>query len=474
MNDQRPNILLIVTDEQRLSELGAYGSTPCKTPNLDRLAKQSVLYQNAFTSCPLCSPARATVLTGMYPHNHGITCNTTDIGCNVPELVDTPTLLPRLLTANGYSCGFNGKWHLGTSSGNFFGNGQKPALPSDFGFEGLDFPGHGGIGMGYPQYQQYLADNNYTVTVDVKKDMAPLLYGHWPEGEEVGSHHFITDYTISLMDDFRQRGKPFFMHHNFWGPHQPYYVPEKYLRMYDGVEIPPWENFVWEATDPNGSHTLRRLPGKNRTNWKAWENLIKHKYAFMTYIDHQVGRIMDFLEQSGLAENTLVIFTADHGDNLGGHGGLLDKGFVHFDDTHRIPLLLRCPGVIPREDADLYSLLDVYPTVLDAAGIACPEQAQGRSLLASGIPPREYVVTEFHGLNSLTLTMRTIRTKTMKYGWTCCGSDELYDLTDDPHEMRNLIAEEGYRPQLAALKSQLRDWMHEMEDQVLNQYERYI
>ena len=237
------NVLLVVTDEQRISEVGAYGKTPCMNPNLDRLANSSRVYENTYTSCPLCSPARGSVLTGQYPHSHGVTANTTDIGCSVSELNDTPRLLPRLLSKAGYSCGFNGKWHLGTPNGGHFGSTRQAALPSHFGFEGMDFPGHGGIGIDYPQYKEYLKANNLTVEIEVHNDMYPLPYGIWQEGPEAGVPHFITSYTISLMEEFRKRAKPFFMHHNFWGPHQPYFVPEEYLRLYDNIDIPEWGKF---------------------------------------------------------------------------------------------------------------------------------------------------------------------------------------------------------------------------------------
>jgi arylsulfatase A-like enzyme len=436
------------------------------------LAKESRVYENAYTACPLCSPARASILTGLFPHGHGITCNTENIGCNVSELNDSPTLLPRILSANGYSCGFNGKWHLGTSGGNSFGSGRKAALPSDFGYEGMDFPGHGGIGMNYPQYKKYLEDNSYSVNVEIKEEMLPLLYGSWKEGEEVGVPHFITDHTISLMEDFRKRDKPFFMHHNFWGPHQPYYVPEKYLRMYDDVEIPQWKNFECDENSLGPYCKLRKLANKNRTNWKAWQELIKHKYAFMTYIDHQVGRMLDYLDSSGLADNTIVIFTADHGDNLGTHGGLLDKGFVHFEDTHRIPLIMREPDKKGSRPEDLASLLDVYPTILEKAGIEAPEHIHGRSMLSKEAP-RDYVVTEFHGLGGATLSMRTIRSGNLKYGWTCCY-EELYDLETDPYEMKNLAENPDYAESLKEMKLKLLNWMNKSSDQLNRYYERMI
>ena len=201
--------------------------------------------------------------------------------------------------------------------------------------------------------------------------------------------------------------------------------------------------------------------------------MIKHKYAFATYIDHQVGRMLDYLKESGLEDSTIVIFTADHGDNLGAHGGLLDKGFVHYEEVHRIPMLVNIPGEGPKCYEDLSSLLDVYPTILDAAEIDIPEDTHGRSFMNEELPPREYVVSEFHGLNSVPLAMRTVRSGNMKYGWTCC-LEELYDLESDPHELINLADDPDMYEVLNTFRYQLLECMKESKDPIFKQYERTL
>ncbi len=194
----------------------------------------------------------------------------------------------------------------------------------------------------------------------------------------------------------------------------------------------------------------------------------------MTYIDDQIGRLLDYLDRSGLRENTLVIFTSDHGDNLGEHGGLLDKGFVHFESTHRIPLLMRGPGVPAERRDELVSLVDIYPTVLDAAGVACPEGRHGRSLLDRSAPPRDSIVVEFHGLNEVTLSMRTIRSGMRKYGWTACGGDEFYDLSSDPFETNNRSHDPAVQGDVRAFRQKLLEWMRETDDPLARQYERLM
>jgi len=143
-----PNILLILTDQHRLSAVGAYGNTVCQTPHIDQLAGDGIRFENAYTTCPVCSPARATIMTGQYPNTHGITSNVHNIGCTINEIRDQPGLLSRRLQAAGYSLGYTGKWHLGTDSPTLFGSPNRPTLPKDVGFEGQNFPGHGNGGFG--------------------------------------------------------------------------------------------------------------------------------------------------------------------------------------------------------------------------------------------------------------------------------------------------------------------------------------
>ncbi|QYY36883.1 sulfatase-like hydrolase/transferase [Ruficoccus sp. ZRK36] len=466
------NIVLIVTDEQNLAECAAYGATPCKTPHLDQLAAESVLFENAYTSCPLCSPARGTVVTGLYPHAHGVTCNTEDTGCCVQELNDSPDLLPRVLSGGGYSCGFTGKWHLGTTKGNLYNNGRNPALPTDFGYEGYDYPGHGGIGIGYDQFKEHLKQHGLQYEVDRQTDMQPLIYGasNIPEALDVPA--FITDQAIEMVDTFSRRDQPFFLHVNHWGPHHPFFVPEEALESYEDTEIPPWPNYEWDPYLHSGPHQLRVLPDQRNKSWDDWARLLRYKYAFTSSIDRQVGRLMRHLREQELLDNTVVIFTSDHGDHSGSHGGLIDKGFTHFEEALHIPLMIRMPDGQGKRCQDLVSLADIYATVIDAAGMSSPA-SHGQSLVNPALPPREHVVTEFHGLNSMTLSMRTIRAADLKYGWNCVGEDELYDLSADPHEMRNLIGDPAYAARLREMRQRLYDWMEETRDPVREQYARY-
>lgn len=474
---ERPNILLIFTDQHRLSGVGCYGETVCRTPNIDRLAAQGVRFETAYTTCPVCSPARGTVMTGLFPHAHGICSNAHNLGSAVHELADRPELLSRRLQAAGYQCGYSGKWHLGSNSTRAFGGPNEPSLPKDVGFEGQNFPGHGGGGFNYPEYRAYLEENGFVHEVyQVREDRERV----WPYGVlrgEVESTvpYFLTENSMGLIDRFAEEGAPFFMWHNFWGPHGPFYVPREFYDMYADVEIPEWPNHRWEGSKENAPYQVKRHPRTDELEWADWAEAVRHYYAFATLIDRQIGRLLGHLEETGLAENTVVIFTADHGQTLGSHGGLTDKGWHHFEEIQRVPMIARVPGCeegVVRQE--WVSLADLYPTILELAGGECGE-GHGRSfaplLRGEEVAWREAVFVEFHGVNNLATTMISARQGDIKYGWNCSNRDELYDLATDPHETVNLVDDPEYARALATMRQLLADWMRDTGHPGLGMYE---
>ncbi len=461
-----PNILLILTDQHRLSALGSYGETPCRTPNLDRLAREGVRFQNAYTTCPVCSPARASVISGQYPHRHGVTANCGSPPCAVWTIPDHPRMLPHRLAERGYRCGYTGKWHLCPERGctEWFNREVPHHVPSTFGFEGQDFMGHGGGGFHYPEYKAYLAENG--LTFSLKPDSANPRTNGWPsygiqEGpKEATVDHFLTDHTIGLIDRFRADEAPFFIWHNFWGPHEPYYPVEEFYAPYRDQHFAPWPNF----TVPDGLILPQHLPKvhPHSHDWPYWEEALRHYYAFTTQIDDQIGRIYAHLEETGLLEETVIIFSSDHGETLGSHGGMVDKGYSHFEEIQRVGMIVRYPEKLRPQGcppgsvrSELASLVDIYPTCLDLAGV--PElDSQGASLHAlldgRAAQWREEAFVEFFGLHGATV-MITCRYQDWKYGWNMNCTDELYNLAEDPHELRNRIDD----PACAAVRADMLD-----------------
>ncbi|MFW6132601.1 MAG: sulfatase-like hydrolase/transferase [Planctomycetota bacterium] len=469
---ERPNILLILTDQHRLSAAGAYGATPCKTPNIDRLAAAGTRFETVYTTCPLCSPARATIMTGAWPLRHGITANVNNMTSACHHLQDAPGLLPRRLQAQGYRTGYTGKWHLGDKrDAMYLGKRRAPwpnieSLPRDFGFDGQNFPGHGNGGFGYPEYKEYLSANGWK---------HEKVGGELTGPVESTVPYFLTSHTMSLIDRYAERDEPFFIWHNFWGPHGPYLATREYNDMYRDVELPPWPNLEWPSRRIPGPHQVKINPRAESMTWQDdWQPRLRRYYAFATMIDDQIGRLLGHLEQTHLAENTLVIFCADHGETCGSHGGLMDKGYHHFEEIQRIPLIVEGPGVEAGAVRDeLVSLADVMPTICDAAGDGGQgDPIQGRSLSPllrgeSAADWRDEVVVEFDGLNQGACSLRTLRCGPYKYGLNLAHEDELYDLQRDPWETRNLIDEPAYAEVAQDLRKRLFAWMQDADDQGL-------
>jgi arylsulfatase A-like enzyme len=482
MADQ-PNILFVFTDQHRLSAVGAYGETPCRTPHIDRLAAEGVLFENAYTVYPVCSPARGSVMTGHYPHTHGITSNLHEVGCSVHELEDRPTLLPRKLQAAGYSTGYTGKWHLGTERARTFGGSNRPSLPSTIGFEGQDFPGHGGSGEGYGLYRDWLADQGLESHRKPWAHQEVNIRGACGEIDLPSSATipgYLATKSIDLIDDFRSRGRPWFHSLNFWGPHSPYHASPEFVDMYRDASIPPWPNFDWPARETPGPHHMKIFWDHEKMTWDDYAAALRYYYARASLIDSQMGRVIEHLRKTGDLANTWIIFTADHGETLGSHGGLMDKGWHHFEETHHIPFIVRPPdGVRAGERmSEFVSLVDVFPTVLDLAGADCSDAGpHGCSLvpLVRGTelatPWRDSVVVEFLGLGNVATCMKTIRCGDWKYGANLAGGgDELYNLAEDPHETSNRFGDPSCAGKVAELRQKLLDWMVETGDPARRMY----
>jgi arylsulfatase A-like enzyme len=453
MSQTRPNILLFFTDQHRLSGLGCYGPTPCQTPNIDQLAREGVRFETASTCCPLCSPARASIMTGLHVHAHGLLSNAFEYGACVGQLPESERLLTRRLLEAGYRCGYVGKWHLGSERSEWFGIPQDPATPASRGFETIEY-----------SHQAHL--DRYGLTHDPKQTTELCRCERYDGPLEASLSHWLADQTMMNIDRLADDGKPFFMMHSDPGPHAGYIAPQQLYDLYRDVEIPEWPNYRWDAQGTPGPHQVKIHRHASRYTWKDWAEVLRHYYARCTLIDMQVGRIRDYLKKKGLLENTLILFTSDHGETLGSHGGLIDKGFHHFEEIQRIGMVaagpvIRNPG---RTIEQWASLLDLYPTILDMAGARFePESAHGMSLLPllrdEPTAWRDELFVEFFGLGNLPGLLLTCRHGNLKYGWNPAHRDELYDLEADPNEMHNRIDDPGYAPALAEMRRRTLSFM---------------
>jgi len=441
----KPNILLFLTDQQRRDSLGCYGNPICRTPNVDRLAAEGVRFEQAYTNTAICTAVRATLLTGLEPHRHGMLANfERNIGYpwELPEgLVPFSTYLREA----GYRCGLVGKWHLGITRG-----------PEYYGFEGIHFPGWDAPKQ-HPAYRAYLAERGlpeWRVRNEIRgvfpNGKPSLPMGGIYEGPVEGTYpYFLAELTIRRLQEYAASGRPFFLQMNFFGPHLPYYLPREYADLYDPSLVQRMPSMEETFEGKPRVHKWYSLHWAFDTYpWEVWQKVTAMFWGYVTLIDEQIGRVLKALEDLGMAENTVVFFSTDHGGFVGAHR-LADKGPMMYDDIYRIPLVARWPGVTRPSTRchAMVTLMDLMPTFLEIAGASIPAHVAGRSLvpLLRGETPTwpEEVYLQFHG-HHFPYPQRGIRTRTHKLVVNPPDVNELYDLTADPYELHNVYDDPRY------------------------------
>ncbi|MBL7005929.1 MAG: sulfatase-like hydrolase/transferase [Spirochaetia bacterium] len=455
MAHKAPNILWIGLDQIRFDTPGVNGNTLCRTPHIDRLAGEGVNFTRAYTTCSLCSPARASMFTGKYAFRHGMGTNCDMYHSLSAELTHPEDLLHLNFQNAGYSAGYAGKWHVGTNLG-----------PADFGYEGMSLPGYGNI-VNQGIFKNYLQKNGLHYTIDSKLYVNPneqtLAGGRWNGPVESAPAHYVANYTMEQMDLFADRDQPFFMNCQFWGPHGPHLPCDGFYGMHDRDSIPPWANWDDDLTAKPG-RIERESNDFYRNHPRTWEEcreLVGLYYDTTAMIDHQIGRLLDYLADRGLRENTIVVLSADHGDMTGSHGGQLDKGMLYQEAQH-IPMILSWPGKIAAAANDTLALnMDIMPTLMDFAGISVPDGLDGISLKPAvsdsmNYTGRKEVYLEFHGLRFLYSQRAIITDDNWKYIFTPGDRDELYDLNSDSAEMHNLIDSQEWSSKRQELQERIR------------------
>ena len=423
--DRRPNILWICTDQQRWDTIRSLGNGYIRTPNLDRLAARGVVFDNAFCQSPICTPSRASFLTGMYPSTVHNTMNGNEIWDDAAPLV-TKTLADAV-----YDCALAGKFHLSGAQGRI-----EPRV--DDGYRVFDWSHH--PHDDWPEghaYAEWLRSEGF----DYKSNYEKL--GYIPP--EYHQTKWCADRAIEFLEQDRG-GKPWLFSFNCFDPHAPFDPPAEYLKHYPAEEMP---GPLFRESDLENQRKLEavQFQSKSRRPEEFDAKGIQAKYwAMIEQIDTHVGRMLDALERSGQADNTVVIFTSDHGETCGDHGLLL-KGCRFYESLIHVPLIVSWPGRFGegvRTDA-LVELTDLAPTLLELAGLAVPDDMQGRSLLpvleGRSAKHREFVRSEFYRavatVQSFATMVRTERFKQVLYHGHG-GLGELFDLETDPGEFDNL------------------------------------
>ena len=439
---KRPNILVIMSDDQGAWSMGCAGNTDLVTPNLDALAGTGTRFANFFCTSPVCSPARASFLTGTIPSRHGvhdwIKSGNIDVedgvtwcGADRPiEYLRGQTGFTDILAANGYRCGLSGKWHLGDSA--------RPQKGHTF------WSAHS---LGGDHYMNYHVFEN-----------SPRL-----ENKTQYVTDYFTDGALSFLDSHGTGPEPFCLSVHYTAPHAPWSRdnhPDEYLDLYRDCRF---ESFPVEPPHP----------------WRGWDpkpdarrEALTGYCAAVTAMDAAIGRILGKLDALGIRENTVVVFLADNGMNMG-HHGICGKGNGTFplnmyDTSVKIPFIISRPGSIPGNTVcdGLYSQYDFMPTILDYLGFEFDDSGKlpGRSfadVLRGGKGTEDEHVTVFDEYGPT----RMIRTGEWKYVHRYpYGPHELYDLAGDPGETKNLVDDESLRTIRDRLRGTLADWFVRFAD----------
>lgn len=441
----QPNILFICTDQHRFDAMGAYGNDEIETPNLDRLAADGTLFENCYVPNPVCAPTRASFMTGQYARAHGLWAN----GVSLPE---HQPMVTKTLAEAGYDCGLVGKLHLNACFG-----GRKE-LRRDDGirvFRWAHDPAHGSPDNRYHQWLNQRWPEVYAAT----DSDSPASFATVPTDAHYS--RWVSEETIDFLRDGRDRNKPFCFIANFFDPHHPFGAPKEYLDRYDPDLLSKPVTKAGELAEKPAIHSVatQRSDAGYERGYQEYsaEELQEAKaayYAMVTLLDDEVGRILTALDDAGLADNTLVIFSSDHGEMLGDHQLML-KGPMLYECAVRVPLLIRWPGVIPagQRRSEFVSWVDLAPTIHDAAGLTADRRHQGRSLLALSRGDdaetwRDWALTEYRNSGHsyepavhATMLRHDQWKLIVHHGAPATTRDrtgELYHLGTDPGELHNL------------------------------------
>lgn len=441
-----------MSDDHAAHSISAYGSRINETPHLDRIANEGMRLDNCFCTNSICAPSRATILTGKYNHLNGVRTLYENFDARQNHVA-------KILQENGYQTAMIGKWHLGHG-----GNSD----PTGFDYWNI-FPGQG-------EYHD------------------PIMYEMGEEKKYKGyATDIVTDLTIDWLDNI-DREKPFFVMCHHKAPHRPWDPDEKYMHLYEDVDIPEPETFhddystrvyaAHEAEMRIDTHLTKRdvkmdpPEGLSPSELKSWyyQRYIKDYLRCIASVDDNVGRLLDYLDEKGLTEDTIVIYTSDQGFFLGDHGWY-DKRFM-YEESLRMPFLIRYPRSIkPGTSTDAFALnVDFAQTFLDYAGIEAPEDMQGRSLrpILEGEVPEDWQTSMYyrywehmseHNV-AAHYGIRTHRYKLIYYYGEGLGVPgardikrepawELFDLEKDPYELNNVYSDPAYQDVVEELKKEL-------------------
>jgi len=460
------NLLFLWTDQQRADTLACYGNPRVQAPHLNALAAQSTVFDRAYVAQPVCTPSRSAVMTGLWPHQSGCTGN------NIALRPDTRCFPELLRDRADYATGYIGKWHLGDEA--FAQHGFREWASTEDGYSAGFSAGrdretrsayhHWLIGHGHKPDKRGTFSRDYAVRVPV----------------EFGKPAFQGERACAFLDQHRQ--EPFVLHVNYLEPHTPYHSPLSALHAPEALAIDP--SFARDD-DPEQIPLRYRLrqgsPGDNEAKLR---DIRTHYLGNVACVDRSIGRILARLEQHGLADNTVIVFTSDHGDQLGAHR-MVGKS-VMYEESVRIPCFIKAPGVRGgRRVMSPWSHIDMTPTLLELMGQPVPDGLSGRSRAAEirgAAAPAQNVFVQWNpnkGVDedktsadaaSQAVNRESTRTVITPEGLKLCLSDmdrcQFFDRRNDPYEQRNLFYRAGHREVIGRLTKEIQSWQKRTGDKL--------
>lgn len=424
MSGKPKNLLFLLADQFRHDALGAAGGR-ARTPNLDGLARRGALFTRAYAPLPVCAPARQALLLGRHPDSYGGYWNFSFLPA---PAIGPGNTWPEQLQARGSRGGYVGKWDV------------TPAhTPADFGFDVV----------ANPKAHDRLISEKY-----------PGLRheGGWmgcssPVALEDAKTHFLAGQALSFI---RQTRGPWHLWVDFGVPHLPCRPSAPFDSLYDPADIPPWPGYEDEFANKPYIHAQQSCNwGLTGMPWKDMAPQVARYYGMVSQLDDAIGRILRGLDELGQTEDTLIVFTSDHGDMCGNHR-MLDKHYVLYEDTVRVPLILSGPGV-PRMECDalVSNALDLPCTLAEIFDLPPPEGTHGRPLPLQGGPVRQTITSSTNGQQFGMYNARMVTDGRLKYVWNLTDVDECYDLAADPGELVNRINDPALAEDIARLRKAL-------------------
>lgn len=445
----KPNFVFIMTDTQGANVVGCYGHPELQTPNIDRLAAEGIKFENGYTTCPVCTPARGGIFTGSYPHTNGAWTN------NMPLLQNIKTVGQRF-SDNGYHSAYIGKWHL--DGHDYFGLGECPAgWDADYWYE-------------IKNYLDDLSGEEVTLWRSGLKSIEDLEENNITREFTFANH--VSNKAIDFLQEASQEKDPFLLVVSYDEPHGPATCPPEYAKRFEDHQYPLGPGAFDDLKDKPEHQRLWADKGQYYREEGFYQSPLY--FGCNSFVDSEIGRVIDAVDRL-IPDDTYIIYTSDHGDMMGSHG-ISSKGPAMYEEITHIPYIIRKPG---GQDGGLVdttpvSHIDILPTMLELAGLKVPLFLDGESLMPivngeeKNLNKPAFIEflrhTTQHDSYGGFQPIRCIVKNDVKLVINLLYSDELYDLKKDPSEVTNLINDPAYKEIREELHADLLEWMYESVD----------